>query len=162
MKKSRTFNLRNWVMTVVVLLGLTTPAAAQEAAKSITSPDGNLKVCFSLNADGVPTYSIDYKGQPVVKTSRLGIELNEEKSLMDHFRLRKTATSSFDEIWQPVWGEEKSIRNHYNELFVELEKPADGRLMNLRFRIYDDGVGFRYEFPQQEKLPYFVVKAEHT
>ena len=81
---------------------------------------------------------------------------------MDKFRINKTSTSTFDETWQPVWGEEKEIRNHYNELFVEMEKPSNGRFMNLRFRVYNDGVGFRYEFPQQQFLPYFVVKAEHT
>ncbi len=92
----------------------------------------------------------------------LGIELAEENSLMDMFRINKATTSTFDETWQPVWGEEKEIRNHYNELFIEMEKPSNGRFMNLRFRVYNDGVGFRYEFPQQKYLPYFVVKAEHT
>ena len=131
-------------------------------AQTVTSPDGNLSVSFSLTEQGVPTYKVDYKGMPVVKTSRLGMELNEENSLMDKFRINNTSTTSFDETWQPVWGEEKEIRNHYNELLVEMEKPSNGRFMNLRFRVYDDGVGFRYEFPQQVYLPYFVVKAEHT
>ncbi len=137
-------------------------ATSQVASHSVASPDGNLKLSFSLTDEGVPTYKIDYKDIPVVKTSRLGMELNEENSLMDKFRINKVSTSSFDETWQPVWGEESNIRNHYNELFVELEKPSNGRYMNLRFRVYDDGVGFRYEFPQQQYLPYFVVKAEHT
>lgn len=132
------------------------------AAQTVKSPDGNLSVSFSLDAKGVPTYQVDYKGKAVVNPSTLGIELNEENSLMDNFRINKTSTSTFDETWQPVWGEEKEIRNHYNELFVEMEKPANGRYMNLRFRVYNDGVGFRYEFPQQKFLPYFVVKAEHT
>ena len=137
-------------------------ATSQVASHSVASPDGNLKLSFSLTDEGVPTYKIDYKDIPVVKTSRLGMELNEENSLMDKFRINKVSTSSFDETWQPVWGEESNIRNHYNELFVELEKPSNGRFMNFRFRVYDDGVGFRYEFPQQQYLPYFVVKAEHT
>lgn len=132
------------------------------AAQTVTSPDGNIVVNFSLNGNGVPTYKIDYKNKAVVKPSTLGIELNEENSLMDSFRINNTSTSSFDETWQPVWGETRNIRNHYNELLVELEKPSNGRFMNLRFRVYDDGVGFRYEFPQQKYLPYFVVKAEHT
>lgn len=131
-------------------------------SQTVTSPDGNLSVSFSLTPQGVPTYQIDYKGQPIIKPSTLGIELNEENSLMDQFRINNTTTSSFDETWQPVWGEEKEIRNHYNELLVEMEKPSNGRFMNLRFRVYDDGVGFRYEFPLQQYLPYFVVKAEHT
>lgn len=136
--------------------------AASAAAQTVTSPDGNIVVDFSLNGNGVPTYKINYKNKAVVKPSTLGIELNEENSLMDSFRINNTSTSSFDETWQPVWGETRNIRNHYNELFVELEKPFNGRFMNLRFRVYDDGVGFRYEFPQQKYLPYFVVKAEHT
>lgn len=136
--------------------------AASAAAQTVTSPDGNIVVDFSLNGNGVPTYKINYKNKAVVKPSTLGIELNEENSLMDSFRINNTSTSSFDETWQPVWGETRNIRNHYNELFVELEKPSNGRFMNLRFRVYDDGVGFRYEFPQQKYLPYFVVKAEHT
>ena len=137
-------------------------ATSQVASHSVASPDGNLKLSFSLTDEGVPTYKIDYKDIPVVKTSRLGMELNEENSLMDKVRINKVSTSSFDETWQPVWGEESNIRNHYNELFVELEKPSNGRFMNFRFRVYDDGVGFRYEFPQQQFLPYFTVKAEHT
>ena len=137
-------------------------SSSSAVAQSVKSPDGNLRVRFSLTSEGVPTYQIDYKGKAVIKPSTLGIELNEENSLMDNFRINNTSISSFDEMWQPVWGEEKEIRNHYNELLVEMEKPSNGRFMNLRFRVYDDGVGFRYEFPQQQYLPYFVVKAEHT
>ena len=146
------------IATVCVFLSIATAAKGE----TVASPDGNLSVTFSLTAQGVPTYQVDYKGIAVVKPSTLGIELNEENSLMDHFRVNKTSTSTFDETWKPVWGEEKEIRNHYNELFVEMEKPENGRFMNLRFRVYNDGVGFRYEFPQQQYLPYFVVKAEHT
>lgn len=132
------------------------------SAQKITSPDGNVSLEFSLNENGVPTYKVDYKGLAVINPSTLGIELNEENSLMDSFRVNNTTTSAFDETWQPVWGESSRIRNHYNELFVEMEKPSNGRFMNLRFRVYDDGVGFRYEFPLQQYLPYFVVKNEHT
>ena len=146
------------IATVCVFLSIATAAKGE----TVASPDGNLSVTFSLTAQGVPTYQVDYKGIAVIKPSTLGIELNEENSLMDHFRVNKTSTSTFDETWKPVWGEEKEIRNHYNELFVEMEKPENGRFMNLRFRVYNDGVGFRYEFPQQQYLPYFVVKAEHT
>ena len=150
--------MKKMIATVCVFLSIATAAKGQ----TVTSPDGNLSVTFSLTAQGVPTYQVDYKGIAVVKPSTLGLELNEENSLMDHFRVNKTSTSTFDETWKPVWGEEKEIRNHYNELFVEMEKPENGRFMNLRFRVYNDGVGFRYEFPQQQYLPYFVVKAEHT
>ena len=150
--------MKKMIATVCVFLSIATAAKGE----TVTSPDGNLSFTFSLTAQGVPTYQVDYKGIAVVKPSTLGIELNEENSLMDHFRVNKTSTSTFDETWKPVWGEEKEIRNHYNELFVEMEKPENGRFMNLRFRVYNDGVGFRYEFPQQQYLPYFVVKAEHT
>lgn len=150
-------NLRKQIATACCAL-----MAMAAQAQTVTSPDGNISLSFSLNEKGVPTYKVDYKKKAVVKPSTLGIELNEENSLMDSFRINNTTTSTFDETWQPVWGETKDIRNHYNELFVEMEKPSNGRYMNLRFRVYDDGVGFRYEFPQQQYLPYFVVKAEHT
>lgn len=132
------------------------------SAETVSSPDGNVRVDFSLNADGTPVYQVFYKDKPVLKPSTLGIELAEENSLLDKFRINNSSTSTFDETWQPVWGENRDIRNHYNELFVELEKPSNGRFMNLRFRVYDDGVGFRYEFPQQKYLPYFVIKNEKT
>lgn len=147
-------------LTYLLLSLLLMPMVTQ--AQTVISPNGNISLSFSLNEKGVPTYTVSYKNKTVVKPSTLGIELNEENSLMDSFRINKTTTSTFDETWQPVWGETRDIRNHYNEMFVELEKPSNGRYMNLRFRVYDDGVGFRYEFPQQQYLPYFVVKAEHT
>ena len=147
-------------LTYLLLSLLLMPMVTQ--AQTVISPNGNISLSFSLNEKGVPTYTVSYKNKTVVKPSTLGIELNEENSLMDSFRINNTTTSTFDETWQPVWGEESNIRNHYNEMFVELEKPSNGRYMNLRFRVYDDGVGFRYEFPQQQYLPYFVVKAEHT
>ena len=155
-------NIINKYILSAVCAMVAISATAQTKEHSVASPDGNIRLSFSLTEEGVPTYKIDYKDIPVVKTSRLGMELNEENSLMDKFRINKVSTSSFDETWQPVWGEESNIRNHYNELFVELEKPSNGRFMNFRFRVYDDGVGFRYEFPQQQFLPYFTVKAEHT
>ena len=126
------------------------------------SPNGNIVLNVELNAKGTPEYQVTYKGRPVIKPSTLGIELAEENSLMDQFRINKTSTSSFDETWQPIWGETHDILNRYNELLLEMEKPSNGRYMNLRFRVYDDGIGFRYEFPQQKYLNYFVVKAEHT
>lgn len=147
-------------LTYLLLSLLLMPMVTQ--AQTVISPNGNISLSFSLNEKGVPTYTVSYKNKTVVKPSTLGIELNEENSLMDSFRINNTTTSTFDETWQPVWGETRNIRNHYNEMFVELEKPSNGRYMNLRFRVYDDGVGFRYEFPQQQYLPYFVVKAEHT
>ena len=145
-----------FIAAMAMLMALAADAVEQK------SPNGNVVVNVELNEQGTPTYQVTYKGKMIVKPSTLGIELAEENSLMDQFRINKTSTSSFDETWQPVWGETRDIRNHYNELFVEMEKPANGRFMNLRFRVYDDGVAFRYEFPSQKYLPYFVVKAEHT
>ena len=131
-------------------------------AEGITSPSGIVKVDFELTGNGVPTYSVAYKDRPVVKPSTLGLELNGQSNLMDGFEVVKTSTSTFDETWQPVWGETKDIRNHYNELLVELRQPATDRYMNIRFRVYDEGMGLRYEFPTQKNLIYFVIKEEHT
>ena len=118
---------------------------------------------FQLQNGGVPTYSLSYKGKTVIKPSRLGLELKKDKrSLLDSFTLTDTKTSSFDETWTPVWGEVSSIRNHYNESLVTLEQKGTGRIMMVRFRLFDDGLGFRYEFPTQKNLTYFVIKEERT
>lgn len=130
-------------------------------ADVVTSPNGIVSIDFQLK-NGVPTYKVDYKGKPVIKESRLGLELRDGKNLMDGFEQLNATTSTFDETWQPVWGEVKEIRNHYNELLAELKQPSTDRYMNIRFRVYDDGVGFRYEFPQQKNLVYFVIKEEHS
>ncbi len=148
----------NRIILFLLALIIATPVVAIEQQ----SPNGKIAVNVTLNEKGTPMYQITYNGKEVIKPSLLGIELAEENSLMDAFRINKTTTSTFDETWQPVWGQTRNIRNHYNELFIEMEKPSNGRFMNLRFRVYDDGVGFRYEFPLQKYLPYFVVKAEHT
>ena len=131
-------------------------------AEGVTSPSGTVKVDFTLSEGGVPTYAVSYKERPVIKPSRLGLELAGQTSLLDGFEVVKTSTSTFDETWQPVWGEVKDIRNHYNELLVELRQPSTDRYMNLRFRVYDEGMGLRYEFPRQKNLVYFVVKEERT
>lgn len=130
-------------------------------ADVVTSPNGVVSIDFQLK-NGIPTYKVDYKGKPVIKESRLGLELRDGKNLMDGFEQLNATTSTFDETWQPVWGEVKEIRNHYNELLAELKQPSTDRYMNIRFRVYDDGVGFRYEFPQQKNLVYFVIKEEHS
>lgn len=129
-------------------------------ADVVTSPNGIVSIDFQLK-NGIPTYKVDYKGKPI-KESRLGLELRDGKNLMDGFEQLNATTSTFDETWQPVWGEVKEIRNHYNELLAELKQPSTDRYMNIRFRVYDDGVGFRYEFPQQKNLVYFVIKEEHS
>lgn len=139
-------------------------------AQTVKSPNGNVSVKFSLD-NGRPVYEVSYKKRAVVKPSYLGLELAktkhaskgmEETSLMDGFVVVKTDTSTFDETWKPVWGETATIRNHYNELAVTLNQPATKRNIVIRFRVYDDGMGLRYEFPQQEELNYFVIKEEHT
>lgn len=130
-------------------------------ADVVTSPNGIVSIDFQLK-NGIPTYKVDYKGKPVIKESRLGLELRDGKNLMDGFEQLNVTTSTFDETWQPVWGEVKEIRNHYNELLAELKQPSTDRYMNIRFRVYDDGVGFRYEFPQQKNLVYYVIKEEHS
>jgi alpha-glucosidase len=131
-------------------------------AEGISSPSGKLTLNFEVAENGMPVYEVSYKNQAVIKPSKMGLELKNERNLQDGFKLIKTSNSEFDETWQPVWGETKNIRNHYNELLVELEQTDTQRFMNIRFRVYDDGVGFRYEFPQQKNLVYFVVKEEHT
>lgn len=149
--------MKRILLTVALLV-----AAWAGKAEEVSSPAGSVALDFSLNEKGTPTYRVDYKGKAVIKPSTLGLELVNATHLMDGFKVLKTSMSSFDETWQPVWGENKEIRNHYNELLVELEQMATHRLMNLRFRVYDEGVGLRYEFPQQQHLVYFVIKEEHT
>lgn len=131
------------------------------AAQNITSPDGELSLTFSLN-EGTPTYKVDYKGAPVILESRLGFYLNGAEDLLDGFTLLGSEQSTFDETWEPVWGEETAIRNHYNELLVHLEQKSTARKMDIRIRLFDDGYGLRYEFPRQEGLTYFTVKEERT
>lgn len=139
-------------------------------AQTVTSPNGNVEVKFSLD-NGCPTYEMTYKGKAVVKPSHLGLELvktkhaskgMEETDLMDGFTVTDTQTSTFDETWKPVWGQTATIRNHYNEMAVTLNQSASKRNIVIRFRVYDDGMGLRYEFPQQNELNYFVIKEEHT
>lgn len=131
-------------------------------AQEITSPDKNLILRFSLQQKGVPAYALTYKGKDVIKTSHLGLQLKNLTSLLDSFEVRETKTASFDETWQPVWGEVKNIRNQYNELAVTLHQTSTDRYLVVRFRVFNDGLGFRYEFPQQKNLQYFVIKEEKT
>lgn len=141
------------------------------AAQTVKSPDGNVALTFTLSDNGRPTYEMTYKGRAVVKPSHLGLELakdrhaskgKDETDLMDGFKITDTRVSSFDETWKPVWGETATIRNHYNELEVDLNQPSSDRNIIIRFRVYNDGMGLRYEFPQQKALNYFLIKEEHT
>jgi len=140
-------------------------------AQQVKSPNGNVVVSFSLVDNGVPTYKVSYKGKPVIKQSRLGLELTpsqndgikaEDTNLMNGFKVSNTETSSFKEVWKPVWGETSSILNHYNEMAVSLTQEHPNRTIIVRFRVYNDGMGLRYEFPRQNNLGYFIIKDEHT
>ena len=153
-------------------------------AQKLTSPDGNFIMNFSLNQEGAPVYELTYKNKAVIKPSTLGLELKKEDAnkkttfdwkertdkdqldaktnFMTGFTIKDTETSTFDETWKPVWGEESEIRNNYNELAVTLEQPENDRYIIIRFRLFNDGLGFRYEFPQQKNLNYFVIKEEHS
>lgn len=146
------------MLMCLVCLGL----AGRVQASEVTSPNGEMKLTFTLR-DSKPYYSVSFRGKPVIKPSRLGYELHNAESLLEGFTQTGEKTSTFDETWTPVWGENKTIRNHYKELLVGLIQEKTGRVMNLRFRVYDEGVGLRYEFPQEgSKLNYFVVKEECT
>lgn len=130
-------------------------------AEELKSPDGNLLMRFEVNGEGTPVYELTYKRKPVIKPSRLGLEI-EGFSLRKAFTLKGVETVTFDETWTPVWGEVKAIRNHYNEMTATLHQADGDRTMVIRFRLYDDGLGFRYEFPQQKSLNYFVIKEEYS
>ena len=136
-------------------------AALPLQALEVASPDGSIRVSFELQGT-VPTYSVSYQGKAVILPSRLGYDLDGTSDLLDGFSLIGEERTTFDETWTPVWGENREIRNHYNELLVSLAQTADDRYMNVRFRVYDDGFGLRYEFPQKGKLDYFVVSEERT
>ncbi|MBR6456598.1 MAG: glycoside hydrolase family 97 N-terminal domain-containing protein, partial [Prevotella sp.] len=140
-------------------------ATAQENAIMMKSPDGQLKMNFTLT-DGVPRYSLHRADRPVILPSRLGYKLVQDEHLNMGFELIGTETDTFDETWQPVWGEEAEIRNHYNELLVKLQQPlpqnSKANVMFIRFRLYNDGLGFRYEFPMENALTYFMIQEELT
>lgn len=154
--------------------------AACSAQETLLSPDGRLRLEFNLADGGRPTYTLDYKERPVILPSGMGLELRGEApklefgaeirkgepgrpvSLYDGFTLGQVARSESDQTWRPVWGEQAEIRDHYNEMAVTLRQAATGRDMTIRFRLYDDGLGFRYEFPEQESLTYFVIGEEKT
>lgn len=145
-----------------IILLMSVLAMHWAVAQQQTSPDGNVVLSFSLKADGTPTYKMTYKGKPVINESTLGFTLKKDEPLTNHFKVVSDSKSTFKETWEPVWGEEKEILNHYNELLVQLKQDKTNRLMNIRFRVYNEGVGFRYEFPTQKELTYFVIAEENT
>ncbi|MBL0735866.1 glycoside hydrolase family 97 protein [Flavobacterium sp. GN10] len=151
--------MKNLFFASLILLAFSSIAEAQQ----LKSPEGKFVMEFSLQNDGTPTYNLKYKNKEVVKTSKLGLELKDDKkSLLNDFTIADTKTSTFDETWKPVWGEVDHIRNHYNELAVTLNQKSTDRQIVIRFRLFDDGLGFRYEFPAQKNLTYFVIKEERS
>jgi hypothetical protein len=131
-------------------------------AQNLESPDGNLEMNFSLQQDGTPVYNLEFEGQTIIEKSKLGLELKEGQPLTSNFSIKNTVKSTFNETWTPVWGEESEIENHYNELVVHLDQEDSERKMLIRFRLFNDGLGFRYEFPQQANLAHFVISDEKT
>lgn len=166
------------LVTCIVAFAMT--AKGQE----MQSPNKQMKVSFYLQDGGIPTYTLSYKGKLIIKPSKMGLELMEEAdtrdwwdfsdegkvadqkkekvSLFDGFVVKDEAYSSFDETWKPVWGETKEIRNRYNQMLITLEQPKTKRIMNICFRIFDDGLAFRYEFPEQPNMDYFLIKEEKS
>jgi len=131
--------------------------------QTITSPDKNLNLTFELKENGIPTYRLTYKKKDVIKSSKLGLETKDVPSFLDGFTITKTEQNTFDESWNPVWGEQKTIRNNYNELLVTLtQQSVKDRFIQIRFKLFNDGLGFRYEFPSQANLNYFIIKEERT
>lgn len=165
-----------------ILLLFLNMAVLTALAQELKSPDGNLSMYFAIQNGGIPVYRLTYKNKEVIKPSKLGLELKAQEfktdlgvegdmlqkamnlhtSLYDKFSISGSEQSAFDETWQPVWGEVKEIRNHYNELSVTLNQNGTERSMVIRFRLFNEGLAFRYEFPQQKNLVYFVIKEERT
>lgn len=150
-------------MKTFFLIIILTVTVLRVHAQELKSPDGQCIMTFALLPDGTPTYRLVYKGKEVIKPSALGLELKDDKkSLLNDFAVTNTETDSHDSSWEPVWGEVKTIREHYNELAVTLTQKETDRSLIIRFRMFDDGLGFRYEFPEQKNLVYFVIKEERT
>ena len=161
-------------------------AAMLMQAATISSPSGSVKLNFSVDVSGRPTYEMEYAGRQIIAPSRLGFQLkkdapgkatdfefsnftaseeekiNQKANLYSGFSIIDTKTDSHDEVWAPVWGEESQIRNNYNEMAVTLLQQVTNRKVVIRFRVYDDGMGFRYEFPEQKQLSYFVIAEEKS
>ncbi|WP_026055100.1 glycoside hydrolase family 97 protein [Anaerophaga thermohalophila] len=148
-------------MRKIVVFMVISFLAVWAQATELRSPDGSFRLQVEVK-EGVPVYKLDLDGQPVIAESRLGLEIKRLEPLTGGFKLIKVEESAFDETWEPVWGEFKEIRNHYNELAVTLEQEETQRIMVIRFRLFNDGLGFRYEFPEQDNLTYFVVTDEKT
>lgn len=149
--------MRRTIASVILLLWFFV-----SRSQDLQSPDHQLQLHFSLSERGEPLYSLTYKDKPVLLPGKLGLQLVNDTSLQQDFRITDSVRSDFDETWEPVWGEVKKIRNHYNELAVTLTQSATSRFIIIRFRLFNDGLGFRYEFPDQKNLNYFIIREEKT
>ncbi len=175
----------NLIGGLLALISFTPVKAQNRNLQILKSPNGDCEMTFTLTNEGAPLYSLNFKGKTVIKPSKLGIELSPEgvrrdfddfapalqpntetnnikSNLYSGFVIKETKTTSFDQVWHPVWGESKDIRNQYNELTVSLYQASNDRYIKLCFRLFNDGLGFRYEFPEQKNLVYFVIKEEHS
>ena len=150
-------------LTLLIILGVSADLMSAHEAnlRKVSSPDGNVELSFNLKDGHIPVYSLDYKGKPVVGESHLGFKL-QGSGMYDWFEISDTATREIDETWNPVWGEESQIRNHCNEMTVTLRQTSSNRFMKICFRVFDDGMGLRYEFPDQKSMAYFVITDELT
>ncbi|WP_396142481.1 glycoside hydrolase family 97 protein [Flavobacterium sp.] len=149
---------KNFVLVVLALFSI-----IGSTAQELKSPNGNFKMIFALENDGTPSYQLFVNNKEIIKKSKLGLELQKDKkSLLNDFKLVNEVRNTFDETWKPVWGEETAIRNYYNELALTLKQNETDRNIIIRFRLFNDGLGFRYEFPEQKNLTYFVLKEERT
>ena len=150
--------MKKLIVFLVGILGMSVSALAQV----LTSPDGNLVMDFHLSDGDVPVYSLTYKGKEVIKESRMGFQIRPSYEFDRDFRIVETREGASDTTWEPVWGQNSEIRDNHKELFVALEQKTTGWLLNIRFRLFDDGLGFRYEFPVQKELRHFTINEEVT
>jgi len=152
---------KSLILFFSVLVASCSSVTEMEQIHTMTSPDGRLEMTLYMDGQGTPFYALEYQERDVILPSSLGFELSCG-SFRDGFEVHRIDTLTFDEVWEPVWGEEDRIRNHYKEAAIDLVQTSTGRLMTVRFRLYDDGLGFRYEFPSQEGMVSFTVKEELT
>ena len=155
-------NYQNMVKKLISLFLFFMSATVLMAQSSLMSPDNNMLLKFKLDENGTPVYNLDYKGKAVIARSKMGFRLSSNISLSDDFEIVNVSSTSYNESWTPVWGQYKKIYDHHNEMLVSLKQHSTGRLLNIRFRLFNDGLGFRYEFPVQDNLRHFIIKEELT
>lgn len=150
--------MRHFILSLALSLFATGSAWAQ----TLKSPDGNLELDFHLSGTETPVYSLDYKGKPIIKESKMGFVLHSDYQFNQDFEIVDTKFAESDTTWETVWGQNKEIRDNHKEMFVALRQKKTGWLLNIRFRLFDDGLGFRYEFPVQKELRHFIIMQENT